>query len=315
MLGHNLPMESPRTIGVTLGDPAGVGPEVLDAALSSVETGAKIRLYGPDQLVRDLASRHADTTPVPTSAGLEGVTIGRYSRASGQASMAALQAVVGDLSGGVLAALVTGPICKVALGEAGLSFPGQTEMVAEATGADRFAMMLAGPQLRVTLATTHVAIRDLARVLSAGVIRDAVELTHGFLRDRLNVTVPRIGVLGLNPHASDEGRFGDEEDTLIEPVVSALQSAGIQAAGPLPADTAFHRAVQGEFNALVAMYHDQGLGPLKLHHFADAINITLGLPAVRCSPDHGPAFDIAGKAQADPTSMVEALRFAASTIA
>lgn len=313
-LGHNPPMAASPTIGVTLGDPAGVGPEVLDAALSTTDLPGETRLYGPEPLVLDLAGRHGTTSPRPTSPGLDGVTTGRYSKASGKAAVAALQAAVGDLAAGRLAALVTGPISKVSLGEAGLSFPGQTEMVAHATGASRFAMMLAGPRLRVTLATTHVAIRDLSGALTEGAIRDAVELTHEFLLDRLRIGEPRIGVLGLNPHASDEGRFGNEETILIEPTVQALCDRGIRASGPLPADTAFHRAVQGEFHAVVAMYHDQGLGPLKLYHFADAINITLGPAAVRCSPDHGPAFDIAGKGLADPTSMVEALRFAASTI-
>ena len=245
-----------------------------------------------------------------TSAGLHGVVPGRYTAASGDASLRALQAAAADLAAGRIAALVTGPIDKHALADAGLAFPGQTELVAAACGVRRFAMMLAGPRLRVVLATTHLALRDVPAAITEDAVLDAADLVAAHLRDREGIAAPRIAVLGLNPHASDGGRFGDEEARVIAPAVVRLRQAGIDATGPLPADTAFHRAVEGAFDAVVAMYHDQGLGPLKLLHFTSAINVTLGLPRVRCSPDHGPAFDLAGTGRADPGSLVEALRFA-----
>lgn len=313
-MGHNPDMSEPVPIGVTLGDPAGVGPEVIEKALASGNRNWRIRLFGPDLLVEKLSRGFEQVTPVPTSTGLTGVVTGQYSRESGQAAMAALQRAVTDFAEGRLGSLVTGPISKVSLTDAGLPHPGQTELVASATGTERFAMMLAGPRLRVTLASTHVALREVAAALSFETIGNAILLTHEFLKYRLRILEPRIGVLGLNPHASDDGRFGGEETTIIRPVVEKLRATGLLADGPLPADTAFHRAVHGEFDALVAMYHDQGLGPLKLYHFEEAINVTLGLPRVRCSPDHGPAFDIAGKDTADATSMLEALRFAAAAI-
>lgn len=298
-------------IGITLGDPAGVGPEVTRAALAVLPAGAHVRLYGPGPLVRSLAGTAPGVEAIETSAGLGGVATGRYTAASGEASVRAILAAAGDLAAGRVAALVTGPICKTALADAGLPYPGQTELVAEAVGARRFAMMLAGPRLRVVLATTHVALRDVPAALTAERVFDAGELATAFLRDHARIASPRIGVLGMNPHASDQGRFGDEEEMVIRPAIARLRAAGVEATGPLSADTAFFRAFAGnEFDALVAMYHDQGLGPLKLVHFSDAINVTLGLPRPRCSPDHGPAYDLAGTGRADPASMIAAVLFA-----
>lgn len=303
-MDHDLP------VGVTLGDPAGVGLEVLARALAALGQVGVFRLYGPDVLVQDLARTYPWCFAVPTSTGLAGVEKGRYTRASGQASVAALQAAIDDFARGEVRALVTGPITKVALAEAGLDVLGQTEWMARATGARRFAMMLMGPRLRVTLATTHLALRDVPAALTAPAIEVAAILTHEFLRDHLRIEAPRIGVLGLNPHASDQGRFGDEEERVIAPAIALVRERGVAVSGPWPADTAFYRALRGEFHALVAMYHDQGLGPLKTVHFEDAVNVTLGLPRLRCSPDHGPAFDIAGRGVASHASMLQALRLA-----
>ncbi len=303
-------MTGEKPVGVTLGDPAGVGPEVLGRALADLGQVGFFRLYGPDVLVHDLARRFPWCFAVPTSLGLGGVETGRYTRASGQAAIAALEAAIDDLARGDVRALVTGPICKGALAESGLEFAGQTEWVARATGARRFAMMLMGPVLRVTLATTHLALRDVPAAVTGPAVEDSAALTHRFLQDHLRIERPRIGILGLNPHASDEGRFGDEEARVVRPAVDAIRARGIDASGPLPADTAFYRAMRGEFHALVAMYHDQGLGPLKLAHFEDAVNVTLGLSRLRCSPDHGPAFDLAGRRLASHASMLAALRLA-----
>jgi len=303
-------MSSNAPIGITVGDPAGIGPEILNKALDEPGMPDDVCIYGPDCLVEELARRRPCCTARPTSTGLAGVEMGRYSRESGAASVNALEAAMADLASGASRALVTGPISKLALADAGLPYPGQTEMAASFTEAKRFAMMLAGPRLRVALATTHIAIKDVPHTLSRQSIMDATELTHDFLLRILDTDSPRIAVLGLNPHASDNGRFGTEEAEIIGPAVDTLRSRGIQAFGPLPADTAFHKAAGGEFDAVVAMYHDQGLGPLKLLHFSSAVNITLGLPRPRCSPDHGPAFDLAGREMADPASMIAAIRFA-----
>ncbi len=303
-------MNRDAPVGVTLGDPAGVGPEVLARALADLGPTGVFRLYGPDVLVQGLARRCPWCAAMPTSRGLAGIETGRYTPESGRAAVAALQAAVQDLARGEVRALVTGPIHKKALAEAGLDVPGQTEWVARATGTTRFAMMLLGPVLRVTLVTRHLPLREVPSALSRAKIEDAATLTHEFLRVHLDHETPRIGVLGLNPHASDEGRFGDEEARVIRPAVEALRARGVEASGPLPADTAFHRAMRGDFDALVAMYHDQGLGPLKLAHLEDAVNVTLGLPRLRCSPDHGPAYDIAGRGTASHASALAALRLA-----
>jgi len=290
-----------KPVGVTIGDPAGVGPELIDHALGLVKTGP-VRLYGPRHVVEDIAARHPSVEPIGTSD--DPIVIGQYSKASGVASVSALARGAADLASGAIRSLMTGPISKLALAD--MDFPGQTEYVASVCGVSRFAMMLAGPTLKVTLATTHVAIKDLAGQLTENMVYDAGELTAQFLGSKK----ARIAVLGLNPHAGDGGRFGDEEAKIIEPAVLRLKAAGYDAVGPLPADTAFFRAVSGDFDAVVAMYHDQGLGPLKLVHFFDAVNITLGLPRIRVSPDHGPAFDLAGTGKANPKSTVEALKMA-----
>lgn len=296
-------------IGVTLGDPAGCGPEVVWRALEEFE-GARVRLYGPEPLVRKLSSSFDYCEARPTSHDLEGIEVGAYSKQSGAAAVAALEAAIEDLRKGEIGALVTGPISKSALRDACLPYPGQTEWVASALQVRKFAMMMAGPRLKVTVVTRHLALRDVPSALEEGLILDTIILTRDFLREIEGLENPVIGVLGLNPHASDHGMFGDEEERLIEPAIQKAQEAGIEAFGPLPADAAFPLALGGHYHALVAMYHDQGLGPFKAVHFEDGVNVTLGLPRLRCSPDHGPAFDIAGRGKASHKSMLEALRLA-----
>ena len=289
-----------KPVGVTIGDPAGVGPELIDHAFGLVKTGP-VRLYGPRHVVEDIAARHPSVEPIGTSD--DPIVIGQYSKVSGVASVSALAKGAADLASGAIRSLMTGPISKLALAD--MDFPGQTEYVASVCGVSRFAMMLAGPTLKVTLATTHVAIKDLAGQLTENMVYDAGELTAQFLGSKK----ARIAVLGLNPHAGDGGRFGDEEAKIIEPAVLRLKAAGYDAVGPLPADTAFFRAVSGDFDAVVAMYHDQGLGPLKLVHFFDAVNITLGLPRIRVSQTMGQPLiwlELAKQTQ----STVEALKMA-----
>ena len=294
-------------LGVTIGDPAGIGPEVMAGAVRKNAGLADFVIYGPKASM----SRFPNTCEFRVIRTDGVIRTGKYSMASGLASIRALKTATDDLALGHIQGLVTGPIDKRAFKEADLDFPGQTEMVAKALRTKDFAMNLSGPRLRVSLVTTHLSLRDVADAITMQKIVSVIGLTNDFLKKALGKARPSIGVLGLNPHASDHGRFGSEEAVFIEPAVFHAKNVNnIDVSGPLPADTAFSRAVNGEFDGLVAMYHDQGLGPLKLMHFNDAVNITLGLPRPRTSPDHGPAFDIAGKGRANPTSAFEAIRWA-----
>ncbi|HOU55165.1 MAG TPA: 4-hydroxythreonine-4-phosphate dehydrogenase PdxA [Myxococcota bacterium] len=298
-------------IGLTLGDPAGVGPELARAALESLPEVRPLRLYGPAPLVEAIARVAGRCDPCPTTDSLEGIRPGCYSPASGRAALAALDRAARDLAAGAIGALVTGPLDKRAFRDAGDASPGQTEFVARACGVRRFAMLLAGPRLRVALVTRHLALREVPDAITAEAIVETTRLTADHLRRFEGIDRPRVAVLGVNPHASDEGRFGNEEARVLVPALDLLRADDLALEGPLPADTAFHRAWEGDFDAVVAMYHDQGLGPLKLVHFREAVNVTLGLPRLRVSPDHGPAFDRAGRGTADPGSLREALRLAA----
>jgi 4-hydroxythreonine-4-phosphate dehydrogenase len=313
-----------KLIGITVGDPAGVGPEVAERALKDViaahpdDRSNAYRLFGPAPIVedvcagivRDIPGAAGRVFPSSTTHDMAGVVTGRYSTMSGRAALDALEAAVAELGAGHIFSLVTGPISKQTFADAGMEYPGQTEFVADRLGCTDFAMMLGGPRLRVALATTHLAIRDVpAAITTDGVLR-ITRICDRFCRDHLGIAAPRIAVCGLNPHCGDQGRFGDEEGRVIAPAIAAARRDGIDATGPLPADTAFFQAYGGGFDMVLAMYHDQGLGPLKLVHFHDAINVTMGLPRIRCSCDHGPAWDIAGKGMADHRSMTAAIRFA-----
>jgi 4-hydroxythreonine-4-phosphate dehydrogenase len=212
--------------------------------------------------------------------------------------------------GGEAAGMVTAPISKAAIRQAGCRFPGHTELLAERCGVAQVVMMLGGERLKVCLVTTHLPLRDVPAQLSTASILRTVTIVDDAFRRFFACVQPRIAVLGLNPHAGEGGLFGDEEARLIAPAIAAARAAGIAASGPHSADTLFHFAAQGRFDAVVAMYHDQGLGPLKLMHFEDAVNVTLGLPIVRTSVDHGTAYDLAGTGTASEKSLVAAVRMA-----
>jgi len=316
---------------ITQGDPAGIGPELLLRVASDGLLAAGDRVVADRGRLRDLAAELA----VPwATAGLERLeplldrsagTGTARSQPLGQ--FAALERGV-DL---VLAepdparrpALVTAPIDKAVASREGLRHPGHTEYLAERAGVEDFAMLMAGPTIRVVLATIHLPLREVAdRLDAAAVIRAATLLARALTED-FGVAAPRIGVLGLNPHAGEGGLLGDEEQRVISPAIASLREwaagqAGQQLTefrGPLPADTAFHHHRVGELDGLVAMYHDQGLGPFKLAHFYDGVNVTLGLPFVRTSPDHGTAKDIAGRGIADPASLSAAIELARSMAA
>jgi len=276
-------------IGITSGDPAGVGPEVIRAAMESAPEGFRYEIIGE-------MSGYAPG--IPTEAGA-------------RAAAAALEVAAAKLLSGSWQAVVTGPVSKNALHAVGYEFPGQTEFFAARAGVDDFAMCLTGGGLTVALVTVHVPVRDVSGLLSQSEIVRVGRLLSRFLK-RMGHQAPRIAVAGLNPHAGEGGDIGREEIEIISPAVAELQSTGTGCfSGPHPPDTIFHRAIAGDFDGVLCMYHDQGLIPLKLHAFDTGVNVTLGLPFVRTSPDHGTAFDIAGKGVAKPDSMVAAIRLAA----
>ncbi|CAN5461755.1 4-hydroxythreonine-4-phosphate dehydrogenase PdxA [soil metagenome] len=282
-------------IGVTVGDPAGIGPEIARKALEDPGLAAlcRIHLYGP--------SAEADVARFP---------VGQLSPEAGRAAYEAIVAAVGDARAGVIDAIATAPVNKAAFAAAGLAWMGHTDLLAHLTGARRVAMMFHAEALRVVLATVHVPLADVSRMLTTELLEGVIELADSEL-PRFGVTFPRLALAGLNPHAGEGGLIGREEVDVLAPAVAACRRRGIQVDGPFPGDTIFVRAVRGEFDAVVACYHDQGLIPIKMAAFGRAVNVTLGLPIVRTSVDHGTAFDIAGKGIADPSSLVEAIKLAA----
>ena len=278
-------------LAITLGDPRGVGPEIVTKALADSEVRELCApvLVGPTGAGVDVQESIGDWTPAqgePAAGRLAGLAIER----------AVALALDGTVDG-----IVTAPIDKHALLLGGYDDPGHTELLARLTRS-RTAMMLASDRLRVVLATTHLPLRDVPRALSREALLDAARLTSEALRAWFAIPAPRIALCALNPHAGDRGRFGDEDDTLLAPVA---REAGLH--GPFPADTVFVRALRGEFDAVIAPYHDVGMTAIKVASFGEAVNVTLGLPFPRTSPDHGTAMDIAGKGLADPSSMVRAI--------
>jgi 4-hydroxythreonine-4-phosphate dehydrogenase len=275
---------------ITLGDPAGIGPEVVDAALASgqLPDGFEFRVIG---------DRFAGTP-------------GKPSRESAQSALDALKESVRLLKETDAAAVATAPVSKEGLQSVGFPFPGQTEFFADAFGIETYGMLLTGPTLTVGLATIHNSIADVPRLLTSDAVFNIGRLTADFLR-RKGIKSPHIAVCGLNPHAGENGAFGNEEKTIIAPAVTALNETNIASfTGPYVPDAIFRDAARGKFDAVIAMYHDQGLIPLKLLDFDEAVNVTLGLPKPRTSPDHGTAFSIAGKGQANPASMISAIKLA-----
>ncbi|MFO7157025.1 MAG: 4-hydroxythreonine-4-phosphate dehydrogenase PdxA [Pseudomonadota bacterium] len=321
-------MSSPRSIAVTLGDPTGIGPEVLCAALQDPRVQERVRavVLGDSNVwaeacrcmgVPDALPRIALGDPLPEGSVLVEISRlanhewGRPGAESGRAQKAYLEAAMELVQTGIADALCTGPIHKASIHAAGFPFPGHTEFLQERLGARRVVMMLAGPVLRVALATTHVALADVPRALSVEGIYESLVIVSDSLRRGFGIERPRIAVCGLNPHAGEQGLFGDEEERIVAPAVERARAAGVEAEGPYPADGLFPRAARGGWDAVLAMYHDQGLIPVKTVHRETAVNVTLGLPIVRTSPDHGAAHDIAGRGVADPSSAIHALLMAA----
>lgn len=302
----------PPRIGISIGDPNGIGLEVALKAVHHLRNSeARFVFIGDAALIRSQAEHFGLDCPNVLDPGVPfpAPCFGETSAEAGAASAAWVKGGIEACQQGLIAGLVTAPIHKHAWDLAGIRVPGHTEFLAEACGADRFGMMLMGKGLRVFLATRHVPLAEVPGVLGENEIRLGVELLSEAL-PILGIDTPRIAVCGLNPHAGDGGTLGTEERDWIEPLLRNLQAEGFGVSGPHPADTVFHQAVQGEFDAVIALYHDQGLGPLKLWAFDEGVNVTLGLPMIRTSPDHGTAFNIAGKGVARPDSMIHALQAA-----
>jgi 4-hydroxythreonine-4-phosphate dehydrogenase len=284
-------MRSLARLAITLGDPRGIGAEIVRKALfdSRVSASCEAVIVGPSGL---------DVRPdISVGAWLEGGSPADAGRAAGDAiERAVAMAAAGEVDG-----IVTAPIDKSALHAGGYDFPGHTEMLAALTNS-RTAMMLASDRLRVVLATTHIALRDVPAAVTPDAIAWAARLTREGLRRWYALKEPRLALCALNPHSGDGGRFGDEDDTILRPTA---RDEGL--AGPFPADTVFVRAMRGEFDAVIAPYHDVGMTAIKVASFGHAVNVTLGLPFPRTSPDHGTALDIAGQDRADAGSMIEAI--------
>lgn len=321
-------------IGITMGCPASIGPELLlkyfsqaphTTTISPVVLGdigvlkrcaadlgftdIQIEPWAP----RDVAPpRVRNTIPVLNLSELkdEDINWGTPNLATGKAMARYITEGVKMAQDGILDGITTCPISKFSLNEAGFAFPGHTEMLAELTKSANFAMMMAGDRLKVTLVTIHTSLASVPAMLTKESIVKMITTTHNALSIDLGIESPKIAVAGLNPHGGEKLLFGSEEETIIEPAVIEATGNGIAVSGPFPPDTVFFKAAAGEFDAVVCMYHDQGLIPFKLLHFDDGVNITLGLPIVRTSVDHGTAYDIAGKGIADPSSLTQAVQLA-----
>jgi len=332
------PRQRKPVIGITMGDPAGIGPEVVAKALADrkLRRSARFVIFGMNELI-NYAADLAEINPYwyrlphdsPRAAydlvhdvvvmdydeySMLGQAVHQPTREGGAASLRFLDDAIAAArtepgSPAHLNAIVTAPVSKKSWSLAGCRFPGHTELLKHRTRSKRVVMMFDSPKLRVALATVHQPLMDVRNTLTIGRAFDPMDLGNEACK-RLGVEKPRIAVCGLNPHASEDGLFGDEEARLIEPAVEMARQHGIDAHGPFPADTIFLDATRGKYDLVVAMYHDQGLIPLKLLAFDEAVNVTLGLPIIRTSVDHGTAFNIVGKNQADPGSMQAAIRLA-----
>lgn len=344
---HPQPITLRPVIGITMGDPSGIGAEVIVKALADPEIRSlgRFLVFG----LNELLSYAADLAEIDTfwwrlqhdaprtgfdlvhevvvldydEYSLLGQAVARPTRQGGEASLRFLDDALsmarksadallpGPPTPGGIDAIVTGPICKESWKLAGCRFPDHTEFLAHRTKAKRVAMMFCSPRLKIVLATIHLPLMEIRNKFTIGRVFDPIDLGHQTMQ-RIGCTHPRIAVCGLNPHASENGQFGDEEKRIIKPAIQMARNANIDARGPFPADTVFREALDGKYDLVVAMYHDQGLIPIKLMAFEEAVNVTLGLPIIRTSVDHGTAFDIVGKNQAEPGSMKSAIRLAAA---
>jgi 4-hydroxythreonine-4-phosphate dehydrogenase len=323
-------------IGITMGDPAGIGPEIIVEALNDPGIYMVCRpvVLGDRDILSSTISNASGEVSLnvisePSEAkGTQGkidlIAVSRLRGGSilpGKPSIEGSKAMVEYIFTAVkmsrerrLGAMVTCPISKIEMHRAGYPYEGHTELISHLTGTQDSVMMLAGERMRVALVTIHCPIKEVPAILNEDRVYKTITITARALREDFGYEHPRLAVAALNPHAGESGLFGLEEERIIEPAVARARKKDFLLEGPLPADTLFYKAASGEFDAVVAMYHDQGLIPLKLLHFSDAVNVTLGLPIVRTSVDHGTAYDIAGTGRADATSLKAAIKMAAQII-
>ncbi|MFC1478148.1 4-hydroxythreonine-4-phosphate dehydrogenase PdxA [Candidatus Margulisiibacteriota bacterium] len=291
-------MNLPR-IGITIGDPAGIGPEIIEKALQSSEVAA---ICNPKIIAIDeYQKKKAD------------VVIGKAQPLGGKIAVESFLSAISLAQSGKIDAIVTAPLNKEAMHMAGYTYGGHTEILAEKTSCTKYAMLFYSEPLKVILTTIHCSLASVPKLLTVEKLQSVIELGYQAMLD-LGIKNPRIGVAGLNPHAGEAGLFGNEEQEIILPVIELFRKKGWQIQGPLPPDTIFRAAVDGKYDLVVAQYHDQGLIPLKLLAFDKAVNITVGTPVIRTSVDHGTAYDIAGKGVANPSSLIEAIKVAVNLV-
>lgn len=312
-------------LGITMGCPVGIGPEIILKALNQKKDliercliigDINILNYTKKLLNLDLkivevdSPEHIITNKVNvisvTRLDINQLKLGKPDKITGKASYTYIKKAIEFALSKKICAIVTAPISKIGLKYASINFPGHTEILAHFSNTKKYAMMLAGKKLKVVLVTIHAPLKEVPKLISKEKIIDLLSLINLSFKIDMGIKEPKIAVCGLNPHAGENGMFGQEEIEIIEPAIKNAQKMGINAKGPFPPDTIFYRAVNGEFDVVLCQYHDQGLIPLKLLHFKDGVNVTLGLPFIRTSVDHGTAYDISGKNLADPTSLIEA---------
>ncbi len=323
-------------IGITMGDPAGIGPEIIVKALGDRDICKFCRpvVFGDFEILSSTVpkvsqdiSLHTITSPSEAEAVTGRIDLLAISDLKAQTELPGKPTIEGGNAmveyivraadmcmKGLLGAMVTCPISKVLMHRAGYSYDGHTQLIAHLTDTDGYVMMLAGKKLRVTLVTIHCALKDVPTILNTEKVYKTIIITAEALRIDFGIENPYLAVAALNPHAGEAGLFGSEEEEIISPAVSRARENGLNVVGPFSADTLFYKAASGQFDAVVAMYHDQGLIPLKLLHFSDAVNVTLGLPIIRTSVDHGTAYDIAGTWKADDSSLKAAIEMAARMV-
>jgi 4-hydroxythreonine-4-phosphate dehydrogenase len=328
--GNNSISEQP-VIGITMGDPAGVGPEIVVKALAdpNIRRAAKFIVFGMNEQlcyaadaaeIEPFWGRHqhekisADYPYKVVVADYDEYSVPSWvngpSKIAGEASIKFCLDAVDATRAGLVDAVVTAPISKTSWKLAGAEWPGHTEMLAARCKSKRKVMMFATGRLKLALATIHEALFEVRHKFTIGCVFEPIDLLNDALKEYFGFDNPKIAVAALNPHASEDGQFGDEEQRIIKPAISLARNQGINCHGPFSADTLFLRAVQGEFDGVVAMYHDQGMIPIKMLDFRNAVNITIGIPIIRTSPAHGTAFDIAGQNVADPAGMKSAINTA-----
>jgi 4-hydroxythreonine-4-phosphate dehydrogenase len=323
-----------KPLAVTLGEPAGIGPDITIAAWlrrrelnlpafyllgDEAALARRAKVLGADIRIvsvrtSEAEAKFADALPVVATGETATATPGKPDESSAPAALASIRHAVADVREGRAGAVVTNPIAKSVLYRAGFRHPGHTEFLAELAAHDGHVpqpvMMLWSPKLAVVPVTIHLSLRDALGQLTSELIVSTVRIVAAELTSRFGVSRPRIAISGLNPHAGEDGSLGHEEQTIVTPAIKVLRNEGIDAKGPLPADTMFHDAARKTYDCAVCMYHDQALIPIKTLAFDDAVNVTLGLPFIRTSPDHGTAFDIAGTGKANPASLIAALQLA-----